>query len=60
MKNLTPMQKSSLRMTAKAVGAAITQLRNGGNSAMTAMAQEYLRGVGDELGLKLPAGLLKP
>ena len=62
MKNLTAMQESSLRMTAKAVGAAITQLQNGGNSAMTAMAKEYLQGVANELGLKdlLPAGLLKP
>ena len=57
---LNSTQASALRMTAKAVGAAITQLRSGGNSAMTAMAQEYLRGVGDELGLNLPAGLLKP
>ena len=59
-KELDSTQASALRMTSKAVGAAITQLRNGGNSAMKAMAQEYLQGVRDELGLKLPAGLLKP
>ena len=59
-KELDSTQASALRMTSKAVGAAITQLRKGGNSAMKAMAEEYLRGVRDELGLKLPVDLLKP